>query len=125
MTEGHTLDHDTPAGRLMTVFSAPDYPQFVPESHARYNNKAALAVLTAPDYAAPTFLQFEAVRPRPMVGSGDGYQSERVSWARGRRCRAACAVSMPSACWKEQAGLDPGRPPLHGRHSGPRQPDLS
>ncbi|KAL6776700.1 hypothetical protein ACKKBF_B30600 [Auxenochlorella protothecoides x Auxenochlorella symbiontica] len=67
MTEGHTLDHDTPAGRLMTVFSAPDYPQFVPESHARYNNKAALAVLTAPDYAAPTFLQFEAVRPRPMA----------------------------------------------------------
>lgn len=28
MAAGFTIDHVTPAGRLMTVFSAPDYPQF-------------------------------------------------------------------------------------------------
>ena len=28
MAAGFTVDHITPAGRLMTVFSAPDYPQF-------------------------------------------------------------------------------------------------
>ena len=28
MAAGFTVDHLTPAGRLMTVFSAPDYPQF-------------------------------------------------------------------------------------------------
>lgn len=65
MTGGWTLDHDTPHGRLMTVFSAPDYPQFVPESQQRYNNLAAVAVLDpATDYASPSFRQLEAVRPR-------------------------------------------------------------
>ncbi len=40
MKQGFTIDHVTPAGRLLTVFSAPDYPQFqvhttfpVPDSH--------------------------------------------------------------------------------------------
>ena len=28
MKQGFTIDHVTPAGRLLTVFSAPDYPQF-------------------------------------------------------------------------------------------------
>jgi len=28
MAAGFTIDHVTPAGRLATVFSAPDYPQF-------------------------------------------------------------------------------------------------
>ena len=28
MSQGFTIDHVTPAGRLLTVFSAPDYPQF-------------------------------------------------------------------------------------------------
>ncbi len=28
MGEGFSIDHVTPAGCLMTVFSAPDYPQF-------------------------------------------------------------------------------------------------
>eukprot|EP00951_Prasinocladus_malaysianus_P003976 scaffold28183_cov19-Prasinocladus_malaysianus.AAC.1 len=27
MDPGYSLDHSVPAGRLMTVFSAPDYPQ--------------------------------------------------------------------------------------------------
>ena len=28
MSQGFTIDHVTPAGSLLTVFSAPDYPQF-------------------------------------------------------------------------------------------------
>jgi serine/threonine-protein phosphatase 5 len=28
MAQGFAIDHVTPAGRLVTVFSAPDYPQF-------------------------------------------------------------------------------------------------
>ena len=28
MGQGFAIDHVTPAGRLVTVFSAPDYPQF-------------------------------------------------------------------------------------------------
>jgi serine/threonine-protein phosphatase 5 len=31
MLEGYSVDHVTPHGVLMTVFSAPDYPQFQPE----------------------------------------------------------------------------------------------
>lgn len=63
MLEGWTLDHDTPAGRLFTCFSAPDYPQFQ-DTEDRYRNKAAVAVLTAPTWHEPRFLQFEAA-PRP------------------------------------------------------------
>jgi serine/threonine-protein phosphatase 5 len=35
-------------GKLCTVFSAPDYPQFVEEGEQRYNNQGAYVVLTAP-----------------------------------------------------------------------------
>lgn len=70
MTEGYTIDHVTPAGRLITVFSAPDYPQFLPESQDRYCNKAALAVLRGPGYVDPEFLQYDAALPRPEVGGG-------------------------------------------------------
>jgi serine/threonine-protein phosphatase 5 len=64
MLEGWTLDHDTPAGRLMTVFSAPDYPQFVAAAAARYGNKGAVAVLRGPGYATPSMAQYGAA-PRP------------------------------------------------------------
>ncbi|KAL4428044.1 hypothetical protein ABPG75_002133 [Micractinium tetrahymenae] len=65
MAGGYTLDHDTPAGKLMTVFSAPDYPQFMPDDAERYNNLAAVAVLTAPDWATPNMRQYAAAHPRP------------------------------------------------------------
>ena len=51
--------------RLCTIFSAPDYPQFIPEGEPRYGNKGAYALLEAPDYADPTFVQYEATLPRP------------------------------------------------------------
>jgi len=64
MHGGWSVDHATPAGRLATLFSAPDYPQFVAEGEARYNNAAAVAVLTGPQYDEPQILTFLAA-PRP------------------------------------------------------------
>ncbi|KAG2485825.1 hypothetical protein HYH03_015408 [Edaphochlamys debaryana] len=72
--QGYSVDHTTPAGQLMTVFSAPDYPQFqVLEDDEdgtpgqRYNNLAAVAVLRGPGYASPDMRTFEAVQPRPKA----------------------------------------------------------
>lgn len=49
----------------MFACSAPDYPQFQPEEDQRYLNRAAVAVLKAPDWCTPQMLQYEAVLPRP------------------------------------------------------------
>ena len=65
MLDGWTEDHITSSGRLMTIFSAPDYPQFLPDDTPRFRNKAAVAVLTFPDYCTPKIRQFEAQIPRP------------------------------------------------------------
>jgi hypothetical protein len=51
----------------VTLFSAPDYPQFIADGEDRYHNKAAVLHLTAPDYATPRVESFEAVLPRPQV----------------------------------------------------------
>jgi len=67
MCAGYSVDHKVPAGCLMTVFSAPDYPQFQPvdDPSDRFNNLAAVAVLQAPDWATPVMKQYSAVLPRP------------------------------------------------------------
>lgn len=67
MLEGYTEDHVTPAGRLLTIFSAPDYPQFMADGVDRYKNKAAVAVLSGPDYDTPVMKQYEASLPRPKA----------------------------------------------------------
>lgn len=67
MLNGWTEDHVTASGKLITVFSAPDYPQFLPEDTPRYKNKGAVAVLTHPDYCSPSMRQFEAQLPRPKA----------------------------------------------------------
>ncbi|GAX74026.1 hypothetical protein CEUSTIGMA_g1476.t1 [Chlamydomonas eustigma] len=61
---GYSVDHVTEAGNLVTLFSAPDYPQFQ-DAPTRYNNKGAVAVLSAPDYCQPSFKSFDAFTPRP------------------------------------------------------------
>ncbi|KAL4550811.1 hypothetical protein Ndes2526B_g08910 [Nannochloris sp. 'desiccata'] len=67
MLDGYTEDHVTPAGRLLTIFSAPDYPQFMADGVDRYKNKAAVAVLSGPDYDTPVMKQYEAALPRPKA----------------------------------------------------------
>lgn len=66
MNKGYTVDHVVNAGKLITLFSAPDYPQFQ-ASEDRYYNKGAYIVLEPPDFSDPHFFQFEAVKPRPKV----------------------------------------------------------
>ncbi|KAJ4811230.1 Serine/threonine-protein phosphatase [Rhynchospora pubera] len=66
MDKGYTIDHVVASGQLITVFSAPDYPQFQ-ATEERYNNQGAYIVLNPPDYSTPVFHSFEAARPRPKV----------------------------------------------------------
>eukprot|EP00271_Cylindrocystis_brebissonii_P006699 TRINITY_DN1947_c0_g1_i1.p1 TRINITY_DN1947_c0_g1~~TRINITY_DN1947_c0_g1_i1.p1 ORF type:complete len:435 (-),score=60.05 TRINITY_DN1947_c0_g1_i1:314-1618(-) len=65
MAQGFTIDHVVQAGRLITLFSAPDYPQFQAAGRQRHNNKAAYLVLEGPAFEEPSFNTFEAVLPRP------------------------------------------------------------
>ena len=51
----------------MTVFSAPDYPQFQ-ASEVRYRNRAAVLRFREPDYATPMPIVYSALLPRPAVG---------------------------------------------------------
>ncbi|XP_058195399.1 serine/threonine-protein phosphatase 7-like isoform X2 [Rhododendron vialii] len=65
MDEGYTIDHVVESGKLITVFSAPDYPQFQAPAEKRYNNKGAYIVLEPPHFDCPVFHSFGAVTPRP------------------------------------------------------------
>ena len=67
MTSGFSLDHDVPGvGKLCTVFSAPDYPQFVEEGDRRFNGAGAFVTLASDtDYCEPRVTSFQAVKPRP------------------------------------------------------------
>ena len=67
MLEGYTMDHETDQGILMTIFSAPDYPQFMSPDVSRHHNKAAVVLLNAPEYSTPTMRQYEAILPRPQA----------------------------------------------------------
>ncbi|XP_044470447.1 serine/threonine-protein phosphatase 7 isoform X1 [Mangifera indica] len=66
MDNGYTIDHEVGSGKLITLFSAPDYPQFQ-ATEERYRNKAAYIVLGPPNFDDPDFHIFEAVTPRPEV----------------------------------------------------------
>lgn len=66
MSKGYTIDHVVNSGKLITLFSAPDYPQFQAGNH-RYNNKGAYILLEAPDFSSPKIFTFAAVLPRPKA----------------------------------------------------------
>ncbi|PKA47348.1 Serine/threonine-protein phosphatase 7 [Apostasia shenzhenica] len=71
--DGYTIDHEVKSGKLITLFSAPDYPQFQ-ATDERYNNRGAYIVLRPPDFATPEFHTFEAVQPRPQVDAYYDYK---------------------------------------------------
>ncbi|THU57427.1 hypothetical protein C4D60_Mb03t03420 [Musa balbisiana] len=73
MDAGYTIDHDVESGKLITLFSAPDYPQFQ-ASKERYNNRGAYIVLQPPDFSTPFFHTFEAIKPRPQVSAYYDYE---------------------------------------------------
>ncbi|XP_050379370.1 serine/threonine-protein phosphatase 7-like [Argentina anserina] len=61
MDKGYTIDHVVESGKLIILFSAPDYPQFQ-GTEERYRNKEAYI-----NFDHPEFHSFEAVTPRPQV----------------------------------------------------------
>ena len=61
MDTGHTVDHVTSAGRLVTVFSAPDYPQFRCDDDERIKNTASVLKLLPPTYSEYTVIEYSAV----------------------------------------------------------------
>ncbi|CAL5365999.1 unnamed protein product [Camellia sinensis] len=65
MDEGYTIDHVVDSGKLITLFSAPDYPQF--QATRRYKNKGAYIVLELPHFDSPVFHSFEAITSRPKA----------------------------------------------------------
>lgn len=67
MLSGYCEDHVVPGGKLVTLFSAPDYPQFQVDGEDRYKNAAAYIVLRPPAYDGAEVHHFEAVLPRPEV----------------------------------------------------------
>ncbi|XP_012087578.1 serine/threonine-protein phosphatase 7 [Jatropha curcas] len=73
MDEGYTIDHVVESGKLITVFSAPDYPQFQ-ATEERYKNKGAYIVLKPPGFDDPQFHSFEAITPRPEVNAYYDYE---------------------------------------------------
>ena len=66
MDDGFSIDHSTRQGQLVTVFSAPDYPQWQTEA-VRSNNRGAFLTLSEPDWDYPDVTRFKAVPNRPEV----------------------------------------------------------
>ncbi|CAB4311508.1 unnamed protein product [Prunus armeniaca] len=66
MDEGYTIDHIVESGKLITLFSAPDYPQFQ-NTEERYKNKGAYIILEPPNFDDPIFHSFKAITPRPKA----------------------------------------------------------
>lgn len=62
MIEGFSKDHEG----LITLFSAPDHPQFQ-DTEERHNNKGAYIILQTPYCEEPEIHVFEAVSPRPKA----------------------------------------------------------
>jgi len=74
MKEGYTVDQKVSSGQLVTLFSAPDYPQFQACAPTeRTKNKAAYIVLNAETPSTPNFFQFEAVE-RPVFTAFYDYE---------------------------------------------------
>ncbi|KAF9673037.1 hypothetical protein SADUNF_Sadunf11G0107300 [Salix dunnii] len=73
MDIGYTIDHVVPSGKLITLFSAPDYPQFQ-ATEERLKNKGAYIVLKPPCFDVPEFHTFEAITPRPAVKAYYDYE---------------------------------------------------
>ncbi|CAH8362790.1 unnamed protein product [Eruca vesicaria subsp. sativa] len=70
MDEGYANDHEG----LITLFSAPDHPQFQ-DTEERHNNKGAYIILQIPECEEPEIHVFEAVSPRPKAEAYYDYKS--------------------------------------------------
>ncbi|GMH33289.1 hypothetical protein BSKO_01123 [Bryopsis sp. KO-2023] len=73
MLTGYSMDHSVKSGKLMTVFSAPDYPQYQ-DGTSRFNNEGAVLILSGPDFSNPEIQRFTAA-PRPIMKEGPFYDT--------------------------------------------------
>ncbi|OIW03768.1 hypothetical protein TanjilG_30044 [Lupinus angustifolius] len=104
MLSGYSMDHEGESGKLYTLFSAPDYPQF---GNRRYYNEGAYAILESPDFASPSFHSFKSAE-RPMVDpyvDFDGIEMD-LSQLDSSRMASTSAFSDPRMFYP--SGIRPG-----------------
>ena len=83
----------------MTVFSAPDYPQFQCSQDERYNNLGAVAVLEAAgEYCQPRMLQYRAAG-RPQVSAALHFLSAAAALLNSACIRPPHPPAASSASW--------------------------
>ncbi|KAK7825745.1 serine/threonine-protein phosphatase 7 inactive like protein [Quercus suber] len=95
---GYSLDHEGELGKLYTLFSAPDYPQF---GRKIFTNEGAYAVLQSPNFESPSFHSFKAVeKPKhaqsSMVAISSLQKSSPVVMASGVDFEALGISNPPS-----------------------------
>ncbi|XP_030490639.2 serine/threonine-protein phosphatase 7 inactive homolog isoform X1 [Cannabis sativa] len=79
MLSGYSTDHVEESGKLYTLFSAPNYPQF---GEINYKNEGAYAVLKPPNFESPSFHQFKAIeRPEIVIDPFEAVADEDGSYA--------------------------------------------
>ncbi|ONI08821.1 hypothetical protein PRUPE_5G202700 [Prunus persica] len=66
--EGYTINHIVESGKLITLFSAPDYPQF----HS--TDERASIILKPPNFDDPVFHSFESMTPRLKADPFDNFE---------------------------------------------------
>ncbi|KAK7271983.1 hypothetical protein RJT34_28297 [Clitoria ternatea] len=119
MSSGYSIDHDGESGKLCTLFSAPDYPQF---GQRRYNNKGAYAVLTSPDFAIPSFHSFKSAE-RPMVDPYVDLDANIMDSSKLDSCRSHAQASTSGDSAPQRFTPDETGPEFDfgalGIHSGP------
>ena len=131
MRAGFSVDHDIEAvGKLCTVFSAPDYPQFVEAGDTRHNNEATFVRLRgATGWAEPEPTAFSAVRPRPasepyydVTVGGSDEEGPDGELARETRARASEDDAPEGTDLGEEAGPRAAPPAAAGCASAERKP---
>ena len=129
MHAGFSVDHDIEAvGKLCTVFSAPDYPQFIEAGDTRHNNRATFVRLRgATEWAEPEPTAFSAARPRPasepyydITVGGSDEEGPDGELARETRARASEDEAAEETDRGEEAG--PRAAAAAERESGEKAP---
>ena len=100
------VDHDIEnVGKLCTVFSAPDYPQFIEAGDTRHNNAATFVRLRGDtEWAEPEPTAFTAARPRPESAALLRRHRRRIG--RGGARRRARARDARAAASEDEAGRE-------------------
>ncbi|KAL2332259.1 hypothetical protein Fmac_019840 [Flemingia macrophylla] len=100
MLSGYGIDHDGESGKLYTLFSAPDYPQF---GKTGYSNKGAYAVLKSPGFASPSFHSFKAAE-RPMVDPYVDFDANNMESSKldSSQSASTSALSTPQRFYRDE-----------------------